>query len=439
MSYSRWATKEEIIEHATRITKEDDVKKSGITLMYDDDSLYINDSELHSLVIGGTGSGKTQTTIMPQLYLSIKAGESFIVNDHDGELFNIFSGMAKEADYNVQVINFRDMNTGNNYNPLCIPYKMYKEEKIDEAVQILENVGYNLLSDFNQTDTDPFWENSAISLFTGLALYLFSKAKPDEVNINSIVNLSYKLDDISKELTDKSSVIYTYLSTIVDAPQDTRGSILSVFRQKISLITSRSSLTKLLSNNNIDLEHVKSEKSAIFVISDDKYSRIFMPMILGQVYDIIRINHQREGKLNIILDEFGTMKPIKNFLDILTYSRSAGIRITIVVQSILHLENIYGAKNTEFIRLAVNNTIFLLSYDNHTLELISRECGRTSENTLLVNIEELKVLKNFEAIILTNRMYPIKTKLLPYYQMGIKEIEPIELNPLEYNNIKIYQ
>ncbi len=438
MSYGRWATKEEIMEHTTRITREDDVKKSGIAVMYDDDSIYVNDSEAHNLVIGGTGSGKTQSTIMPQIYLSIRAGESFIVNDHAGELFDAFSGIAKEAGYKIQVINFRDMTKGNNYNPLYIPYTLYKKDNIDDAIELVENVAYNLISDFNQTEADPFWENTASDLFTGLALYLFEKANIEEININSIVNLCYKLDDIKNEITDKSSIVYTLLAPVVDAPNETKGSIISVFKQKLAIITSRDSITKLMCNNNIDLDTVKTEKTAIFIISDGKFSSIIMPMILNQVYNIVRINNQKEGRLNIILDEFGTIKPIKNFLDILTYSRSIGIKLTIVVQSILHLENIYGVKNTEFIRMAVGNTIYLLANDIHTLETIAKECGRSDENTPLITIEELKVLNPFEAIIIVSRMYPIRTKILPYYQFGIESIKPIELEPLQYSEIKLY-
>jgi hypothetical protein len=89
--------------------------------------------------------------------------------------------------------------------------------------------------------------------------------------------------------------------------------------------------------------------------------------------------------------------------------------------------------------MSIGNTIFLLSNDIRTLELISRECGRVDENNPLINIEELKVLDVFEAIVLINRMYPIKTKLLPYYQFGIDEVSPITLEPLEYNEIKIYE
>ena len=297
--FARWATKGEILEHTTKITKESEVLKSGITYMYDDEAVYINNSETHNLVIGGSGSGKTQTTIMPQIYLSIRASESFIVNDHAGELYNTFSGMASENGYKVQVINFRDMGVGNNYNPLYIPYKLYKEGNTDEAIELIENVGYNLISDFNQTDVDPFWENQSINLFTGLALYLFRKANIEEININSIINLSYRIDEIKEELkdADKSSDIYIILSSIFDAPNETRGSIISVFRQKLAIM-SRESLSKLLANNNLDLENIKKEKTAIFIISDSKYSSIVLPMILNQAYSIVKSNPKTEKRLN---------------------------------------------------------------------------------------------------------------------------------------------
>ena len=440
MAYARWATKDEIIKQATKITKESEVLKSGVTIMYDDEGIYINNSETHNLIIGGTGSGKTQTTIMPQIYLSIKAGESFIVNDHAGELYDVFSGMAKDNGYKVQVINFRDMSVGNNYNPLYIPYKLYNEGKTDEAIELIETVGYNLISDFNQTDVDPFWENQSINLFTGLALYLFKKANIEEININSIINLSYRIDEIKEELSsgNKSSDMYIILSSIFDAPNETRGSIISVFRQKLAIM-SRESLSKLLSNNNLDLENVKKEKTAIFIISDSKFSSIIMPMILNQAYTIADLSPRTEKRLNIILDEFGMIKPIKNFLDILTGARSVGIRLTIVVQSILHLENVYGPKTTDFIKMAIGNTIFLLASDIDTLEMISKACGRVDENTSLITVEELKVLDTFEAIILTSRMYPIKTKLLPYYQMDIPSVKPLDIKPLEFTEVKIYK
>ena len=89
MAYSRWATVEELKSKLTPISYDSEIKKSGIPMMYDDKNLYIKDDESHTLIIGSTGSGKTQLTTLPQLRLAIKAQESFIV--HDGkEKYMIF-------------------------------------------------------------------------------------------------------------------------------------------------------------------------------------------------------------------------------------------------------------------------------------------------------------------------------------------------------------
>lgn len=441
MQYARWANKEEIIEHTTKLTKESEVKRSGITFMYDDKNLYVNDGNAHNLVIGCTGSGKTQATTMPQIYLSIRAQESFIINDARGEMYDKFSGMAKENGYDVQVINFLDTNVGNNYNPLYIPYKLYKSGKIDDAVDLVENVGYNLLSDSVPTSADPFWIESAIGLFTGLTFYLFERAKSDEINLNSVVNLCNYIDEIKKDLdkADKTSVVYNYLSSIVYAPKETCGSIISVFKQRAKIITTRESVSKLLCNNNIDLENIKKNKTALFIIGDGKYSNIIIPMILNQIYSVSKINNDTEKRLNVILDEFESIKPIKDFIDMLSISRSLNIRLTISIRSILHLENVYGPKNTDFIKMSFGNIFYLLSNDIRTLDIISKECGRKSEHEDLITLEELKILQPFEAIIIASRMYPIRTKLLPYYELNIKDVDPIKMKKLEYNEVKLYK
>ena len=46
MSFARWATKEEIMEHTTRITRDSEVKKSGVTVMYDDEAIYVNERKI---------------------------------------------------------------------------------------------------------------------------------------------------------------------------------------------------------------------------------------------------------------------------------------------------------------------------------------------------------------------------------------------------------
>ncbi len=439
MSYSRWATVEEIKDAYTRITKESGVQKSGIEIMYDDDSLYIDDREVHSLIIGNTGSGKTQTTILPQLRLAIMAGESFIVNDMMGECYEKYAGIAKKNGYKVYTINLTGSLTGNNYNPLTIPYRLYKSGNKDAAVQFTENVGkYIVTSTETNANVDPFWDNSAVSLFTGLALYLYENASIEETNISSVYNLVNSIDKIDINNVDKNSLIYTYLSPVLLAPTETKGSILSVFKQNIRLIISKETLTKVLSTTNIDLENIQRDKTALFIISDLRAGTRLLPLLIDQMCNYIFLNKENNKRLNILLDEFDNMGPISEFNNILNMSRSYNIKFSVIVKSFLNMYNIYGEKETEIIRMSFGNLIYLMANDIETLRYVSRLCGRKDESSMLITEEELKVLKPFEAIILANRMYPIRTKLIPDFNLPREEVEAPVIGSLENTDIKLY-
>jgi len=439
MSYSRWSTVDEIKNAYTRVTKDSSIQKSGIEIMYDEDSLYIDDKEIHNLIIGNTGSGKTQATILPQLRLAIKAGESFIVNDMMGECYKKYAGIAINNGYKVYTINLTGSLTGNNYNPLTIPYKLYKSGNKDAAVQFTENVGkYIVTSSEANANIDPFWDNSAVSLFTGLALYLYENASIEETNISSLYNLVNSIDKIDINSIDKNSLIYTYLSPVLLAPTETKGSILSVFKQNIRLIISKETLTKVLSTTNIDLENIQREKTALFIISDLRAGTRLLPLLIDQMCNYIFLNKDNNKRLNILLDEFDNMGPISEFNNILNMSRSYNIKFNVIIKSFLNMYNIYGEKETEIIRMSFGNLIYLMANDIETLRYVSRLCGRKDESSMLITEEELKVLKPFEAIILANRMYPIRTKLIADFNLPKEEVEAPAIRSLENTDIKIY-
>ena len=81
MSQSRWATSEELKSKLSPISSGLKIEKSGIPMMYDEKSLYIKNDGEQTLVIGTSGSGKTQSVILPHLRLAIEAEESFIFHD----------------------------------------------------------------------------------------------------------------------------------------------------------------------------------------------------------------------------------------------------------------------------------------------------------------------------------------------------------------------
>ena len=446
MAYSRWATVEELKSKLTPISYDSEIKKSGIPMLYDDKHLYIKDDETHTMVIGSTGSGKTQSTMLPQLRLAIKAQESFVVHDVKGEIYDKLSGELIKQKYNIIVINLDDPTVGNNFNPLSLPYELYKSGQKDKAVELLENVGYYFCCNetFN-ANTDPFWNNSATSLFIGLSLYLFDNAKKEEVNISSLLNIVSEFDKLSEQVKklDKNSPTYINLSNIILAPTDTKGSILSVFIQNIRLFVSRETLLKMLSSSNFDIMNIQKDKTALFIISNNKLtSRRLVPLIIEECYYSAVTTNDKTRRLNIVIDEFENLIPIKDFNNMLTLARSYNIKYSIFIRSILELRNTYGAEGTEILKMVFGNIVYLLANDTETLEDISKLCGNTqTEKGIepLITVEDLKLLNDFEAVILIPRINPVKTKLLPDYQIDWKySDEKVDLKELENKDIKTF-
>ena len=136
------------------------------------------------------------------------------------------------------------------------------------------------------------------------------------------------------------------------------------------------------------------------------------------------------------------MIPIKDFSKLIHYSRSQKMNFVVVIKSYVDLINMYGKENAEILKMCFGNIVYLLSNDLYTLEQISDMCGKTINRDHvqpLITVEELKTLKQFEAVILMIRMYPFKTKLLPDYKIDWGfEVEPKEIPTRKINKVEIY-
>ena len=354
-------------------------------------------------------------------------GESLIIKDNNGEIYERTAKHLEDNGYKVLSYNLHDTTLGNNYNPLTLPYKYYKEGNIDEAQRLLENIGYYLFQAMDTSNADPFWSTSAMQLFVGLALYLFENGNEDEINFNSIYDLTNLGEEKKDDKTyfthllnklDRMSPAYINLSGTLLAPTETRGGIISVFKQIMRLIVSRQNLSNLLSTSDYDLTNICNDKVAIFLIGEvNAYTIRLEPLFIDQVHSVISINKKREKRLNIILDEFESLAPLYNFSSILNSSRPLNIKFTLIIKSLIDLERQYGKENTEILKYTMGCIIYLLSTDIYTQEEISRLCGNKAPGVPLITPEEIKLLNVFEAIVLMPRILPIKTKLLPDYQI----------------------
>ena len=441
--YSRWSKDREIkndqgVEIVDPLANE--TTAAGIPLVNDGKRLWVDNGEYHNLVIGSTGSGKSQTIVEPMVELLIKKGESMIITDPKGELYKAASDYMKKRGYNVVILNFREPQNGNAWNPLTLPYQYYKDGNVDKSTELLDDVALNILYDPNNKG-EPFWEKSAADYFSGLALGLFEDAKIEEINLNSINLMStvgeekFAASNYIKEyftLKGEDSNAYVFASNTINAPSDTKGGILSVFRQKIRLFASRDNLSEMLSYSDFDMRNIGKEKTAVFIIIHDEKTTYhgLATIFIKQVYEtLIDVAQSNGGKLpfrtNFILDEFANMPPLKDVTTMVTAARSRAIRFTFIIQNFAQLKSVYGNEDAETIKGNCGNLVYLISTELAALEEISKMCGEVKSSdkdktasTPLVTVTDLQKLKLFEAIIIRWRLSPFKTKYTPNFKMN---------------------
>ena len=441
--YSRWSKDSEIKNDKDVVMVnplDQETKAAGIPLVNDGKHLWVDNGEYHNLVIGSTGSGKSQTVVEPMVELLIKKGESMIITDPKGELHRAAAEYLKQRGYNVVVLNFREPQRGNAWNPLTLPYQYYKDGNQDKATELLDDVAINILYDPNNKSGDPFWEKSAADYFSGLALGLFEDAKPEEINLNSINYMSTVGEDkmgantYIKEyftLKGEQSNAYVFASNTINSPSETKGGILSVFRQKIRIFASRENLSEMLAYSDFDMRDIGKEKTAVFIVIHDEKTTYhgLATIFIKQCYEtLIDVAQQNGGKLpyrtNFILDEFANMPPLKDVTTMVTAARSRAIRFTFIIQNFAQLKSVYGNEDAETIKGNCGNLVYLISTELAALEEISKMCGEVKSkdkdktaSTPLVTVTDLQKLKLFQAIIIRWRLAPYKVSYTPNFKM----------------------
>ncbi len=450
--YSSWA-KEKDIKEQSNVEKvnplADTLTAAGIPLINNGKEIWVDNGEYHNLVIGSTGSGKTETIVKPMVNLLAKKDESMIITDPKGELYKYCAGYLKDRGYRIIVLNFREPLRGNSWNPLTLPFKYYREGNKDKSMELLNDVALNILYDPSNKSESDFWEKSAADYFVALAIGLFQDAKEEEVNLNSINVMStigeerYATSNYIKEyfgMKGEQSQAYMKASSTINAPNDTKGGLLATFRQKISLFSTGESLSEMLSYSDFDMKDIGNGKTAVFMIIHDekKTYHSLMTIFIKQCYEtLIDAAQANGGKLpyrtNFILDEFANMPPLKDVDAMVSAARSRDIRFTFIIQNFAQLNDVYGDNVAEIIKGNCGNLVYLISTEMKALEEISKMCGEvkvTDEKDKnatrpLITVTDLQKMKLFEAIIKRLRTDPFRTKLEPDFKMewGIERRE----------------
>lgn len=447
--------------------KDDTYDAGGFPVINNGTDAWVDDSgQPHSLIMGASGSGKTQAFMFPLIRILGRHGESMIVTDPKGELYENCGALLKEKGYKIILINFRDPKEGAAWNPFSYPYRIYKEGNVDKANELLQDLASNILIDPNNK-AEPFWEQTASNFFTGLSLGLFDDATEEEININSINMMAEVGEDrigssnyIKEYFRSKGELSPAYIAaaSCINAPNETRGGIMSTFRTKTRIFSSQEALSEMLSYSDFDIRDIGKEKTAVFLkVHDEKTTyHALATIFVKQAYEaLIAVAQTCPGlklpyRTNFILDEFANMPALKDVETMITASRSRNIRFSFVIQNFSQLNKVYGKDVAETIKGNCGNFVYLMSTELSALEEISKLLGDQKPAKAkkdepappirpLFTVSDLQALKEGEVIINRFRSMPFKTKLTYDYKIDWgKKYEIMQYTQRPHHDVKVF-
>ncbi len=377
------------------------------------------------IVEGDVASGKTTNVLFPIVENAIDKKESLFILDSREEYLNRYYDKLKDNNYNTIIINLRDVDKSEGWNPLEYPYNLFKNGNEDKAQEYLEKIGKTIF--YESSNADPFWAKTASDFFTGVTLGLFEDGKEDEVNLNSVnymfngIDKKFGASDYITEYFKAKGVTskpYIFASTTFLAPRDTKGSILSVARQKLRLFVSREKLSQLMSKTTFSFEDVTNKPTAIIFIAKDENKTLnsLATMFIEQLYAIL-VDLKTKNKFNLVLDNFDIIEKCNDLVDILSSCTARNIKTYIATRSVSELANIYS------------------SYMPKLCDLVS--IGNADIRVVINNVEETTE-KEFETITLTesNVEYPkLNTNGVKLFDLDklVKDLKAQQLGNMDFS------
>lgn len=412
----------------------DGTNACGMPIISDGRKVLVSGPEENCMIMGGCGSMKTRLLVLPCVENIAYCGNSMIINDPKGEIYGYCIDTLKKKNYKVKILNFREPLRGDTYNPVLLGVQLYKSGKKGKAIQFFRTLGETIYKGIEKKE-DPFWTDTSIDYFTALAMILSQEMPEEEISLETIFNLH--MDGMERNMgptllqeylkvVNKERRIKQFSVATVDAPNETRSSIWSVFSSGLSRLTIDDEVSDMLSGkNSFDIRDITKEKTAVFIISRDEtciHNAIISALIDQWYTELILLAEETGGVLerpvDFILDEFGNLAKINDINSKITAARSRGLRFMLVVQSLKQISHVYGKDVAEIIMGNCQNWAYLNSSDPELNKLLSERCGTymseyTQEIKKLVPLERIQYLdkKRGEVLMLLNRQRPFITYL----------------------------
>lgn len=432
-SSSRFADKEEIIEDCVKIDSPFSAKGCGAVLYGDENTLYVDNSDVHTYIQGATGSKKTRIEAMLIILSTIMAGENMVINDPKGELYRKTAVLAEKQGYHIRVLNLRDPSKSHGWNPLYLSRRFDLMNDTANAEQAVSDFKVTLTGPAKEKTNDVYWPDMAGEVLKYCMLLLKSSVPDEYYNMANLIQLSHEcncnqLRELLKRMNQNTGVATSMHAVLDLTAEKTSSCIFSAVKQILIPFYDNRTLLEMLCCNDIDFEELLHKKTVFYVMyPDEKNSLGFLINLFHtQCYQYLVArasavaDKQLPVRVNFILDEFGNLPPIDNFENRISEARGHNIRYFLFSQSFGQLKNKYK-ENADTI-IANCEWIIFPGKDISFYETVSKMCGRErdyygNEHDLIgaCELQHLKkTVSGTEALILKSGNYPFVTKLPDY-------------------------
>ncbi|MDQ7983037.1 MAG: type IV secretory system conjugative DNA transfer family protein [Spiroplasma sp.] len=479
---ARWASKKELNSNYPLVNDTNQQQHHGFVINTDKKKkqvMFNIRTNTHSLVIGGTGSGKTQGLVLPTISINSKSIDqpSMVITDPKGELYQEQKEILTQQGYQVLALNLRDVTASIAWNPLASIYQQFKtmiltndeQETLQLRVRIqsdIQDLTKTLFS--SKYQDDPFWTNSGALITEAIILAMLEDAQKaiNQSKLNPLTTLEQELPlkkfnlgsvtiiaAMQKEMIewiknrDDTSSAKITASQVLVGESKTLNSVLMTISTHLAIFKN-DFIRNLTCNNNLNFEDFINKPTALFIIVPDENHNyyVFIALLISQLYKFL-VNKANDCKNNrlprpvyFLCDEFGNIPAIANLDAMITVARSRNIFFQLILQDLQQLTSKYGKEKGNIIFTNCNLHIFLQTIDLTTAERYSKMIGDTTviqvatsgsinstnktknqSETLtghrLILASDLMKLAPNQAIIFYARENPVKTKLIPWHQI----------------------
>ena len=441
----------------------------------------VDRDDVHCLMIGASGVGKTAFFLYPNLEFACASGMSYLALDTKGDLARNYGTIAKKYyGYHVSVIDLRNPTRSDGSNLLTLinrymdiareqPDNLAARAKAEKYAKILAKTIVNPGGDEQDRGQNAFFYDAAEGLLTSVILLLAEYVPPDSAghekrHIVSVFKLVQELLAPSGQgkktgfqvLMDNLPSTHKarwFAGAALNTSEQGMASVMSTVLSRLNAFLDSELEQVLCFDSAIDAEHFAAEKSAIFlVLPEEDATKNFMAglMIQNLSRELFSVADEHGGKLQnrvvFYCDELGTMPPF-DILPLFSAGRSRKLTLVPIIQSLAQLEKNYGKEGAEIIGDNCQDTIFGgFAPNSQTAETLSKALGSRTVLTgsiskgkdsnsqslqmaerALLSPDELKNLPKGNFIVMKTGTHPMRTKLQLYFKWGISFEEPYQV------------